>query len=269
MSGNEFACSLGSSSAKIAWVWTQKTRWKTLANNARRYSSRCVRVFRVGNVKSIPIPESDTCCKVYISPINSCVHFFLDGQTGLLKVFLSLNHSFKNTDSSSNETSQSWVSHWIIPFINSMRFSRLILYLQNWERTTTSIFQNRAALFCTQTALNRVQFLCSRLIFVHSIQQQINVLWKETQNEYVWYLNVCLFFLTTLELKLGIDKNWKIKFKRHPTLFSSKRKQHIHELLNYGDVTWIILPMSLLCFWVLIVSGPLLSMEGLSALRIH
>ncbi len=39
MSGNEFACSLGSSSVKIAWVWTQKT----LANNARRYSSRCVR----------------------------------------------------------------------------------------------------------------------------------------------------------------------------------------------------------------------------------
>ncbi len=46
MSGNEFACSLGSSSAKIAWVWTQKTRWKTLANNARRYSSRCVRALR-------------------------------------------------------------------------------------------------------------------------------------------------------------------------------------------------------------------------------
>ncbi len=43
MSGNEFACSLGSSSAKIAWLWTQKTCWKTLANNARRYSSRCVR----------------------------------------------------------------------------------------------------------------------------------------------------------------------------------------------------------------------------------
>ncbi len=47
MSGNEFACSLGSSSAKIAWVWTRKTRWKTLANNARRYSSRCVRALRV------------------------------------------------------------------------------------------------------------------------------------------------------------------------------------------------------------------------------
>ncbi len=47
MSGNEFACSLGSSSAKIAWVWTQKTRWKTLANNACRYSSRCVRAFRL------------------------------------------------------------------------------------------------------------------------------------------------------------------------------------------------------------------------------
>ncbi len=45
MSGNEFACSLGSSSAIIAWVWTQKTRWKTLANNVRRYSSRCVRAF--------------------------------------------------------------------------------------------------------------------------------------------------------------------------------------------------------------------------------
>ncbi len=47
MSGNEFACSLGSSSAKIAWVWTQQTRWKTLANNVRRYSSRCVRAFRL------------------------------------------------------------------------------------------------------------------------------------------------------------------------------------------------------------------------------
>ncbi len=46
MSGNEFACSLGSSSAKIAWVWTQKTRWKTLTNNVRRYSSRCVRALR-------------------------------------------------------------------------------------------------------------------------------------------------------------------------------------------------------------------------------
>ncbi len=32
MSGNEFACSLGSSSAKIARVWTQKTRWKTRAD---------------------------------------------------------------------------------------------------------------------------------------------------------------------------------------------------------------------------------------------
>ncbi len=39
MSGNEFACSLGSSSMKIAWVWTQKTRWKMRTNNARRYSS--------------------------------------------------------------------------------------------------------------------------------------------------------------------------------------------------------------------------------------
>ncbi len=32
MSGNEFACSLGSSSAIIAWVWTQKTCWKTRAD---------------------------------------------------------------------------------------------------------------------------------------------------------------------------------------------------------------------------------------------
>ncbi len=59
MSGNEFACSLGSSSVKIAWVWTQKTRWKTLANNARRYSSRCVRalslsVFAIMQRKCLP-----------------------------------------------------------------------------------------------------------------------------------------------------------------------------------------------------------------------
>ncbi len=51
MSGNEFACSLGSSSAKIAWVWTQKTPWKTLANNVRRYSSRCVRAFTMNYFK--------------------------------------------------------------------------------------------------------------------------------------------------------------------------------------------------------------------------
>ncbi len=51
MSGNGFACSLGSSSAKIAWVWTQKTRWKTLANNVRWYSSRCVRAFRLATIK--------------------------------------------------------------------------------------------------------------------------------------------------------------------------------------------------------------------------
>uniref|UniRef100_A0A673H1D7 protein-glutamine gamma-glutamyltransferase n=1 Tax=Sinocyclocheilus rhinocerous TaxID=307959 RepID=A0A673H1D7_9TELE len=56
----------------------------------------------------------------------------------------------------------------------------LIFFLQNCERTTTSIkkksqfIQNCVALFCTQTALNRVQFLCSRLIFVHGIQQQLN-----------------------------------------------------------------------------------------------
>lgn len=54
MSGNEFACSLGSSSAKIAWVWTQKTRWKTLANNARRYSSRCVRPLRALHELAVP-----------------------------------------------------------------------------------------------------------------------------------------------------------------------------------------------------------------------
>ncbi len=46
MSGNEFACSLGSSSAENRLGVNTKTRWKTLANNARRYSSRCVRAFR-------------------------------------------------------------------------------------------------------------------------------------------------------------------------------------------------------------------------------
>ncbi len=45
MSGNEFACSLGSSSAKIAWVWIQKNALK----NARRYSSRCVRGLMLPN----------------------------------------------------------------------------------------------------------------------------------------------------------------------------------------------------------------------------
>ncbi len=57
MSGNEFACSLGSSSAIIAWVWTQKTRWKTLANNARRYSSRCVRAFSL-NIQCFLMSDS-------------------------------------------------------------------------------------------------------------------------------------------------------------------------------------------------------------------
>ncbi len=35
------------------------------------------------------------------------------------------------------------------------------------------------------------------------------------------------------------------------------------------DVTWIILPISLLYFWTLIMSGHLLSMEGLWPLRFH
>ncbi len=65
MSGNEFACSLGSSSTKIAWVWTQKTRWKTLTNNARRYSSRCVRAFSQNNtLVSISLLKSVSNCYI-------------------------------------------------------------------------------------------------------------------------------------------------------------------------------------------------------------
>ncbi len=58
MSGNEFACSLGSSSAKISWVWTQKTCWKTLANNTRRYSSRCVRALKLQSISFASLSPS-------------------------------------------------------------------------------------------------------------------------------------------------------------------------------------------------------------------
>ncbi len=63
MSGNEFACSLGSSSAKIAWVWTQKT----LANNARRYPSRCERAFRVRERAADDLKE--VCCLLMKSSV--------------------------------------------------------------------------------------------------------------------------------------------------------------------------------------------------------
>ncbi len=59
MSGNEFACSLGSSSAKIARVWTQKT----LANNARR----CVRAFRVRERAADDLKE--VCCLLMKSSV--------------------------------------------------------------------------------------------------------------------------------------------------------------------------------------------------------
>ncbi len=70
MSGNEFACSLGSSSAKIAWVWTQKTRWKTLANNVRRYSSRCVRAFRLRTSSTVCFII--LCCCLYANKGLNC-----------------------------------------------------------------------------------------------------------------------------------------------------------------------------------------------------
>ncbi len=59
-------------------------------------------------------------------------------------------------------------------------------YLQNHEKTnlhkkSPQFIQNHAALFCKRTALKRVQFLCSLLIFVHGFQLQLNVLQKETQ----------------------------------------------------------------------------------------
>ncbi len=54
----EWVCMFHSaqSSAKIAWVWTQKT----LANNARRYSSRCVRAFRLASYKATGPPLERT-----------------------------------------------------------------------------------------------------------------------------------------------------------------------------------------------------------------
>ncbi len=133
-----------------------------------------------------------------------CAHLlFLAGEKRRLWMYLSLNHSFKSTDSSSNETSKSWVSHWIIEKFHEILFSCLIFFLQNCERTTTFIKKKKKTLFCTQTTLNRVRFLCRRLIFIHGIPQQWNVLQKETQNKYIW---LTWFFVTTLELKMDISR---------------------------------------------------------------
>ncbi len=79
--------------------------------------------------------------------------------------------------------------------------SCLFCFIQNRERTNlhkkkTKFIQNQAALFCKRTALKRVQFFCNLIISVYGIQLQLNVLQKERQNKYVWYL-----FLTKLELK--------------------------------------------------------------------
>ncbi len=103
-------------------------------DDSLRGSDFCLFVsYRVGNRKSIQIPESDTSCKILISipPINSCVHIFFRWWKGPAKKCICLwiihsKDSFKNTDSSSNESSQSWVSHWIIPFRNYKGFCLVV-----------------------------------------------------------------------------------------------------------------------------------------------
>ncbi len=118
-----------------------------------------------------------------------------------VKMYLSLNHSFKRfiqkPDSSSNETSKRWESHWIIQ--NHMWFCLTVcFFLLNHERTTISIKKQQhknkqtkkklnlsrimQLYFCTWTALKQVQFLCSLLNFVLGIQQQLYVLQEETHN---------------------------------------------------------------------------------------
>ncbi len=129
------------------------------------------------------------------------------------------------------------MSHWIIPFkSHEILFSCLIFFLQNYERTTTSIkkvsiYPESCSSICTQTALNWVQFLYSRLIFIHGVQQQLNVSQKETQ------------IINTLESKMGIDKNRNrkaeselIKFKAYPTLhlFSLKKASNTSFLFFYS-----------------------------------
>ncbi len=102
MSGNEFACSLGSSSAKIAWVWTQQTRWKTLANNVRRYSSRCVRAFRLQVILSYarfvwdrPSRESVLFDLLSCGLLWQCVVVELNGKHFVVQDCLNvLHHSF-------------------------------------------------------------------------------------------------------------------------------------------------------------------------------
>ncbi len=61
-------------------------------------------------------------------------------------------------------------------------------------------------------------------------------------------------------------------WKKSLFLFSLHTKSILVAKYNYGwtpYVTWIILPISLLCLWTLIVLILLLSMEGQSALRMH
>ncbi len=94
MSGNEFACSLGSSSAIIAWVWTQKTRWKTLANNVRRYSSRCVRALRHAFTHVPKHTLAPLTCPFNVSPDPAGAgHSWAESMAPLFRPLCSIAHS--------------------------------------------------------------------------------------------------------------------------------------------------------------------------------
>ncbi len=78
--------------------------------------------------------------------------------------------------------------------------SELVRELQPpFNKKKSQFIHNLAALFYTQTALNRIQLLCSHLIFVHGIQQQLHFQ-KDTQNKCL--ISKCLTVLPTLESKL-------------------------------------------------------------------
>ncbi len=126
-----------------------------------------------------------------------------------VKMYLSLNHtrdSFKDADSSSNETHLEWVIHKL----HVILFRCLIFFSsKSWENhnfhlrknKTIQFIQNHAALFCTQTALKESSFdvACWFFFIVFSSNKWFA---KKRHRINVWY-----HYLITLESKLGIEKN--------------------------------------------------------------
>ncbi len=136
-----------------------------------------------------------------------CVHLlFLAGEKWRLKMYLSLNHSFKSTDSSSNETSKSWVSHWIIEKFHEILFSCLIFFLQNCERTTTFIKKKKQLYFAHKQLLIESGFyVAGWFLFMVFRSNEMFCKKRRKTNIFDW------LFVTTLELKMEIDKqkqNW-------------------------------------------------------------